>query len=82
MLTKKKDVIVRLFCRKLLGYALGRATTFSDQSSIDERVLALNNNEGRLSAAILTIVQSPRFVRSAAKTWRWTSKPFHLEILR
>ena len=25
LLTKKKDVIVRLFCRKLLGYALGRA---------------------------------------------------------
>ena len=30
LLTKKKDVIVRLFCRKLLGYALGRASTLSD----------------------------------------------------
>ncbi|MBL8798254.1 MAG: DUF1592 domain-containing protein [Planctomycetia bacterium] len=61
LLTKKQDVIVKLFCRKLLGYALGRAVTLSDQSLIDEMVVALNRNEGRLSAAVLTIVRSPQF---------------------
>ncbi len=61
LLTKKKDVIVRLFCRRLLGYALGRATTLSDQSVIDEMIAELNKNEGRLSSAVLTIVRSPQF---------------------
>lgn len=61
LLSKKKDVIVRLFCRKLVGYALGRAVTLSDQSLIDDMVVALNKNDMHLSAAILTIVQSPQF---------------------
>jgi hypothetical protein len=61
LLTKKQDVIVRLFCRKLLGYALGRAVTLSDQALLDEMVAELNKNEGRVSAALLTIVRSPQF---------------------
>jgi len=61
LLTKKKDVIVRLFCKKLLGYALGRAVTLSDTSLIDDMVAELNNNEGRVSAAVLAIVRSPQF---------------------
>ena len=60
LMTKKKDVIVRLFCRKLLGYALGRAVTLSDQSLIDEMVRELND-QGRCSAAVLAIVRSPQF---------------------
>jgi hypothetical protein len=61
LLAKKKDVIVRLFCRKLLGYALGRATTLSDTALIDEMASALNKSDGRVSAAVLTIVRSPQF---------------------
>lgn len=61
LLTKKKDVVVRLFCQRLLGYALGRATTLSDTSLIDEMVAELGKNDGRLSAAVLTIVRSPQF---------------------
>jgi hypothetical protein len=61
LLTKKKDVIVRLFCRKLLGYALGRAVTLSDQALIDEMVAELERHEGRLSFAVLAIVRSPQF---------------------
>ena len=52
---------MRLFCQKLLGYAVGRATTLSDTSSIDEMVAELHKNDGRLSAAVLTIVRSPQF---------------------
>jgi hypothetical protein len=61
LLTKKKDVIIRLFCRRLLGYALCRAVTLSDQTLIDEMVAELNKNEGRVSAAVRVIVQSPQF---------------------
>ena len=61
LLTKKKDVIVRLFCRRLLGYALGRSVTLSDQSVLDDMVAELNKNEGRLSAAVLAIVKSSQF---------------------
>jgi hypothetical protein len=70
LLTKKKDVIVRLLCQKLLGYALGRQTTLSDTSLIDEMVAELNKNDGRLSAAVLTIVRSPQFrmIRGADST--------------
>ena len=61
LLTKKRDVFVRLFCRRLLGYALGRAVTLSDQSLINEMVAELKKNDDRLSAAVLTIVKSPQF---------------------
>ena len=61
LLTKKKDVVVRLFCRRLLGYALGRAVTLSDQVLIDEMVAELEKNGGRLSAAVQAIVRSPQF---------------------
>ena len=61
LLTKKKDVIIRLFCRKLLGYALGRAVTLSDQGLIDEMVGELNRNGGRVSSAVLAIVRSKQF---------------------
>ncbi len=61
LLTKKKDVIVRLFSRKLLGYALGRQTTLSDTSLIDAMVQEMNKHDGRISAAVLTIVRSPQF---------------------
>ncbi|MDB5388382.1 MAG: hypothetical protein JWM11_4028 [Planctomycetaceae bacterium] len=61
LLTKKKEVVVRLFCRRLLGYALGRAVTLSDTALLDEMVTELNHNEGRVSAAVQTIVRSPQF---------------------
>jgi hypothetical protein len=61
LLTNKKDVIVRLFCRRLLGYALGRAVALSDETLINEMVAELNKNNGRVQAAVRTIVRSPQF---------------------
>ena len=61
LLTKKKDVVVRLFCKRLLGYALGRATTLSDTALIDEMVRELDKNEGKVDAAVQAIVRSPQF---------------------
>jgi hypothetical protein len=68
LLTRKKDVVVRLFCRRLLGYALGRAVTLSDQTLVDQMVAALGRGEGRVSAAVEEIVRSPQFrsVRGSA----------------
>jgi hypothetical protein len=61
LLTKKKDVVVRLFCKRLLGYALGRAVTLSDTALLDEMVAELNRNEGKVTAAVQAIVRSPQF---------------------
>jgi hypothetical protein len=61
LLTKKKDVVLRLFCRRLLGYAIGRAVSVADQPLIDEMTAELNKSDGHLSAAVLAIVVSPQF---------------------
>lgn len=60
LLTKKKDVIVKLFCRRLLGYALGRSVTLSDQALVEEMATAVAK-ENRVSAAIRVIVASKQF---------------------
>jgi len=59
--TKKKDVVVRFFCRRLLGYALGRSVTLSDQPLLDEMLAGMQNNDGRLVNIVLVIVNSPQF---------------------
>jgi mono/diheme cytochrome c family protein len=61
LLTQKRAVVTRLFCKKLLGYALGRAVAVSDTSLIDDMVRALDANTGKVSAAIAVIVRSPAF---------------------
>jgi hypothetical protein len=52
----------RQFCKKLLGYALGRETQLSDLpllEAIDERLQAA---DGRVMAALEAIVTSPQFL--------------------
>jgi hypothetical protein len=61
LVEKKKEVIERLFCRRLAGYALGRATAVSDQLLIDEMVAALRSGDDRVSAAVMTLVKSKQF---------------------
>jgi hypothetical protein len=61
LLTKKKDVIERLFCRRLLGYALGRAVTLSDEPLLTTMIGKLKKNDGRISVAVQEIVHSPQF---------------------
>ncbi len=64
LLTKKKDVIVRLFCKRLLGYALGRSVTLSDTALLDEMVSELKKNDGKVSAAVMAILRSPQFTKT------------------
>src|SRR5262249_48112271 len=49
------------FCRKLLGYALGRAVQLSDEPLIDEMRRRLDAGGDRFSAALETIVRSKPF---------------------
>ncbi|HEY3393806.1 MAG TPA: DUF1592 domain-containing protein [Lacipirellulaceae bacterium] len=61
LLTARKETFVRQFCRKLLGYALGRAVQLSDEPLLTEmhRELAANNYE--VDVAVSAIVQSRQF---------------------
>jgi hypothetical protein len=61
LITQRKDDFVRQFCRKLLGYALGRRVILSDRQLLKEIAAELDKNDGRLSAAVLAIVRSKQF---------------------
>ncbi|QVL33494.1 DUF1592 domain-containing protein [Telmatocola sphagniphila] len=61
LLTEKKDIFVRLFCKRLLGYALGRSVALSDEQLLDEMVREMNRNQGDISTAIQVIVRSSQF---------------------
>ncbi|HEX3313410.1 MAG TPA: DUF1592 domain-containing protein [Gemmataceae bacterium] len=61
LLTKRRDDFERTFCRKLLGYSLGRAVMLSDQPLVEQMIESLHENDGRVSAAIRAIVASPQF---------------------
>ena len=61
LLQSRRDAFVRQFCRKLLGYALGRETQLSDQPLLAEMEAKLTANDWRLSVVVLSIVQSRQF---------------------
>jgi hypothetical protein len=61
LLTTRRDQVMHLFCRRLLGYALGRAVLNSDQPLIDAMTARLTRKDGRISEAVLMIVASPQF---------------------
>lgn len=57
----RRDSFVRQFCRKLLGYALGRAVQISDEPLLAEMQSRLKANDYRIWVAFESIVQSPQF---------------------
>jgi len=61
LLTRKRETVLTQFCRKLLGYALGRAVMLSDRPLVAEMRSHLEKSEYRFSAAVETIVNSPQF---------------------
>jgi hypothetical protein len=61
LLTKRRDDFVRQFCKKLLGYSLGRAVQLSDEPLLDEMQASLKANDYRIGVAIEAIVRSPQF---------------------
>jgi hypothetical protein len=61
LVTNRRDPVVTQFCRKLLGYALGRGVQLSDEPLLDEMRQELDRNEYRFSAAVTTIIRSRPF---------------------
>jgi hypothetical protein len=61
LLNDRRDTFERQFCRKLLGYGLGRAVQLSDEPLLDEIQAKLAANGHRVHVAIEAIVSSPQF---------------------
>jgi hypothetical protein len=61
LLGPRRDQFVRVFCRKLLGYALGRGVQLSDEPLLDEMLARLAASDYKVSVAIDAILTSPQF---------------------
>jgi hypothetical protein len=61
LLNDRRDTFERQFCRKLLGYGLGRAVQLSDEPLLEEILAKLAANGHRVHVAIEAIVSSPQF---------------------
>lgn len=58
----RRDDFVRQFCRKLVGYALGRSVQLSDEPLLESMQRELAANDYRVSSAVEMIVTSPQFL--------------------
>jgi hypothetical protein len=61
LLEKRRDDFLRQFCRKLLGYALGRSVQLSDKPLLASMLTQLKGGDHNVGAAIEWIVRSPQF---------------------
>lgn len=61
LLTTKRKAVLKQFCRKLLGYSLGRGVQLSDQPLLEELERRLEKNDPRFSSVVAAIVLSPQF---------------------
>ena len=61
LLEHRREEVLRQFCRKLLGYAIGRELKLSDQPLVSEMLQRLARSDYRFSVAIETIVGSRQF---------------------
>src|SRR5262249_4440309 len=61
LLIHRREDFVRQFCRKLLGYALGRGIQLSDEPLLDEMQAQLKARDYQFTTALETIVRSRQF---------------------
>ena len=61
LLTTQRNAVLHQFCKKLLGYSLGRGVQLSDAPLLAEMQKQLEQHEYRFSVAIDTIVRSRQF---------------------
>ena len=61
LLNARRDAFLGQFCRKLLGYALGRSTQIGDDRLLREMQAALEVNGSRVGPLIEMIVRSRQF---------------------
>jgi hypothetical protein len=61
-LTDRRDLVMLQFCRKLLGYGLGRAVLPTDLPLVESLRDRILEEDAGISAAVLGIVQSRQFL--------------------
>ena len=61
LLHQRRDAIIHQFCKKLLGYALGREVRLSDEPLLSDMQQQLEDNHYRISIAVNAIVTSRQF---------------------
>ena len=61
LLTVRRDAFLRQFCRKLLGYSLGREVQLSDEPLLADMQTELKAQDYRVNAALECIVRSRQF---------------------
>ena len=61
LLTVRREAFLRQFCKKLLGYSLGRAVQLSDEPLLTDMQTVLKNNDYKVVSAIEAIIQSRQF---------------------
>src|SRR4030095_937057 len=61
LLTDGRHPFVRQFCKKLLGYSLGRAVQLSDEPLLDDIEAKLQQSGYHVNTVIEMIVGSPQF---------------------
>ena len=64
---RRQDDYLKTFCRRLLGYALGRSVQLSDRPLLEKMEESLRKNDFRFAAVIETIVSSSQFRLQRAK---------------
>ena len=67
LLGTRRDAFLRQFCRKLLGYALGRETQLADEPLLTEMMEQLAENNHRFSVVVKAIVLSDQFQKKRAE---------------
>ena len=65
-LMRKKDLFVRNFVNKVLGYALGRGLTLQDSCTVDSIVAEVERNNYRAQSLVNAVVMSVPFRYQAA----------------
>ncbi len=61
LLRHRRNDVVRQFCRKLLGFALGREIQLSDEPLLDTMMSRLAADEFRFHTVVESVVLSPQF---------------------
>ena len=69
LLEQRREDFLRQFCRKLLGYAIGRELQLSDRPLVDTMLDRLAENGFRFSVAVETIVSSQQFQMIRGKSF-------------
>jgi hypothetical protein len=61
LLTTRREAFLRQFCKKLMGFALGRAVQLPDEPLLAEMRRQLDANDYKFASAVEAIVGSPQF---------------------